>query len=150
MTFQAGITRIVAGKMSVLISIDYRDNGARRGCHRGNCWWKNAYGCSPSGSNHGPKRQSGDTYRRFMYWTGVTHAPRVAGCDFALTYRGSRDAFVPYFTSKTAVVALTESLALELAPEVLVNAVAPRPILMPPGLSPTENDEVIDATPFRR
>ncbi|MGH7779427.1 MAG: SDR family oxidoreductase [Candidatus Binataceae bacterium] len=58
--------------------------------------------------------------------------------------------FVPYYASKTAVVALTESLALELAPEVLVNAVAPGPILMPPGLSPRENDEVIDATPLRR
>ena len=43
---------------------------------------------------------------------------------------------------------MTESLALELAPEVLVNAVAPGPILMPPG--PAENDEVVDATPLRR
>ena len=80
----------------------------------------------------------------------VAQSLALHGCNLALTYRGSRDAFVPYFTSKTAVVALTESLALELAPEVLVNAVAPRPILMPRGLSPTENDEVIDATPFRR
>ena len=44
---------------------------------------------------------------------------------------------------------MTQSLALELAPEVLVDAVAPGPILMPPGLSPAENDEVIDATPLR-
>jgi NAD(P)-dependent dehydrogenase (short-subunit alcohol dehydrogenase family) len=58
--------------------------------------------------------------------------------------------FVPYYTSKAAVIGLTESLALELAPEILVNAVAPGPILMPPGLSSAENDEVIDATPLRR
>jgi pteridine reductase len=59
-------------------------------------------------------------------------------------------AFVPYYTSKAAVVGLTESLALDLAPEVLVNVIAPGPILMPPDLSAAENAEVIDATPLRR
>jgi NAD(P)-dependent dehydrogenase (short-subunit alcohol dehydrogenase family) len=73
----------------------------------------------------------------FADWLAASARPRYKG-------------FVRYYTSKAAVVALTESLALELAPEVLVNAVAPGPILMPPGLSPTENDEVIDATPLRR
>ncbi len=61
-------------------------------------------------------------------------------------YRG----YVPYYASKAAVLALTESLALELAPEVLVNAVAPGPVLAPPDLTPNENDEVIAATPLRR
>ncbi len=61
-------------------------------------------------------------------------------------YRG----FVPYYTSKAAVVALTESLALELAPEILVNAIAPGPILAPPDLTPEEDAEVIKATPLRR
>ena len=61
-------------------------------------------------------------------------------------YRG----FVPYYASKAAVVALTESLALELAPEILVNAIAPGPILAPPGLSPEENADAISATPLRR
>jgi NAD(P)-dependent dehydrogenase (short-subunit alcohol dehydrogenase family) len=81
--------------------------------------------------------ESGGRIVNFADWLPASGRPR---------YRG----FVPYYTSKAAVVALTESLALELAPEVLVNAVAPGPILMPPGLSPTENDEVIDATPLRR
>jgi hypothetical protein len=48
------------------------------------------------------------------------------------------------------VVALTESLALELAPEVLVNSIAPRPILAPPGMTPDEHAEVMNATPLRR
>jgi NAD(P)-dependent dehydrogenase (short-subunit alcohol dehydrogenase family) len=61
-------------------------------------------------------------------------------------YRG----FVPYYSSKAAVVGLTESLALELAPEILVNAIAPGPILEPPGLTPEESMEVIKATPLRR
>jgi NAD(P)-dependent dehydrogenase (short-subunit alcohol dehydrogenase family) len=57
---------------------------------------------------------------------------------------------VPYYSSKAAVVGLTESLALELAPEILVNAIAPGPILEPPGLTPEENMAVIEATPLRR
>jgi NAD(P)-dependent dehydrogenase (short-subunit alcohol dehydrogenase family) len=61
-------------------------------------------------------------------------------------YRG----FVPYYSSKAAVIGLTESLALELAPEILVNAIAPGPILAPPHLTPEENTEVINATPLRR
>jgi NAD(P)-dependent dehydrogenase (short-subunit alcohol dehydrogenase family) len=58
--------------------------------------------------------------------------------------------FVPYYTSKAAVAALTQSLALELAPEILVNAIAPGPILAPPDFTPEETARVIEATPLRR
>ncbi|MGH7986334.1 MAG: SDR family NAD(P)-dependent oxidoreductase [Candidatus Acidiferrales bacterium] len=58
--------------------------------------------------------------------------------------------FIPYFVAKAAVIALTESFALELAPEILVNAIAPGPILAPPGLSPEENAKTIEATPLSR
>ena len=46
-------------------------------------------------------------------------------------YRG----YLPYYVSKAGIIGLTESLALELAPAILVNAVAPGPILKPPGFS---------------
>jgi len=58
--------------------------------------------------------------------------------------------YTPYYVSKAAVMALTESLALELAPDVLVNAVAPGPILAPPGLTPEEDAAVRRATPLGR
>src|SRR5262249_8868549 len=58
--------------------------------------------------------------------------------------------YAPYYASKAAVKALPESPAFELAPDVLVNAVAPGPILAPPGLTPEENAAVVGATPLRR
>ncbi|MGH7924399.1 MAG: SDR family oxidoreductase [Candidatus Binatus sp.] len=58
--------------------------------------------------------------------------------------------YVPYYVSKASVAALTEALALEFAPEILVNAIAPGPILAPPNLTAAENAQVIEATPLAR
>ncbi len=58
--------------------------------------------------------------------------------------------YTPYYTSKAAVAALTQSMAVEFAPDILVNAIAPGPILAPPDLTPEENDRVIEATPLAR
>ena len=53
--------------------------------------------------------------------------------------------------AKSGVIALTEALALELAPAgILVNAIAPGPILPPPDLSADEEAEVARATPLGR
>ena len=84
-------------------------------------------------------KQGGDGARiiNFADWLPVSGRPR---------YRG----FVPYYASKATVLALTESVALELAPAVLVNAVAPGPILAPPDLTSEEDTETMNATPLRR
>jgi NAD(P)-dependent dehydrogenase (short-subunit alcohol dehydrogenase family) len=59
--------------------------------------------------------------------------------------------FVPYYVAKAGVIALTEALALELAPDqILVNAVAPGPIMPPPGIGDDEVKAVEDATPLGR
>ncbi len=58
--------------------------------------------------------------------------------------------YVPYYTSKAAVAALTQSLALDLAPDILVNAIAPGPILAPPNVTPEEDAQVLGATPLAR
>lgn len=73
----------------------------------------------------------------FADWLPASGRPR---------YRG----YLPYYVAKAGVVALTEGLALELAPDILVNAIAPGPIMAPSGLSAEGNDEVLRATPLGR
>ncbi len=74
----------------------------------------------------------------FADWTAASGRPR---------YRG----YVPYYVAKAGVIALAEALALELAPDgILVNAVAPGPILPPEGASEAEQDAVVRATPLGR
>jgi NAD(P)-dependent dehydrogenase (short-subunit alcohol dehydrogenase family) len=70
-------------------------------------------------------------------WLTISGRPRYKG-------------YTPYYASKAAVTALTESLALDLAPEILVNAIAPGPILAPPDLSAEELAEVMELTPLAR
>jgi NAD(P)-dependent dehydrogenase (short-subunit alcohol dehydrogenase family) len=55
-----------------------------------------------------------------------------------------------YYIAKAAVKAVTEDLALELAPDIQVNAIAPGPTLPPPTMSSKEIKEVEKATPLGR
>jgi NAD(P)-dependent dehydrogenase (short-subunit alcohol dehydrogenase family) len=73
----------------------------------------------------------------FSDWLPVTGRPRYKG-------------YTPYYVSKASVAALTETLALEFAPEILVNAIAPGPIAPPPNLTVEENAQVLEATPLAR
>jgi NAD(P)-dependent dehydrogenase (short-subunit alcohol dehydrogenase family) len=96
-----------------------------------------AFFCSQAAAPH-MRAQGGGRIVNFSDWIAKSGRPR---------YRG----FVPYYVAKTAVIALTEALALELASDnILVNAVAPGPILAPPSTSAEEKRAVEDATPLGR
>src|SRR5690606_11954493 len=71
------------------------------------------------------RRDGGGRIINFSDWVAASGRPR---------YRG----YVAYYVAKAGVKALTEALALELAPDILVNAVAPGPILAPPDTSDEE------------
>lgn len=74
----------------------------------------------------------------FTDWVAASGRPRYKG-------------FLPYFVAKRGVIGLTEALALELAGDrILVNAIAPGPILAPPGTSDEEYRAVEAATPLGR
>jgi len=84
------------------------------------------------------RRQGGGRIVSFSDWVAKSGRPRYEG-------------FVPYYVAKSGVVALTEALALELAKDnILVNAIAPGPIVAPPGTSDEETKAVEQATPLGR
>ncbi len=84
------------------------------------------------------KANGGGRIINFADWIAASGRPRYKG-------------FVPYYVSKAGVVGLTEILALELASDqILVNAIAPGPILAPPDLTEEEDREVRKATPLGR
>jgi NAD(P)-dependent dehydrogenase (short-subunit alcohol dehydrogenase family) len=84
------------------------------------------------------RRAGGGRIINFSDWVAASGRPRYAG-------------FLPYYVAKAGAIALTEALALELAgDQILVNAIAPGPILAPPGTSEEELQAVEDATPLGR
>ena len=84
------------------------------------------------------RQHGGGRIINFSDWVAASSRPRYLG-------------FVPYYVAKAGVKALSEALALELAADnILVNAIAPGPIVAPPGTSADEFKAVEDATPLAR
>lgn len=74
----------------------------------------------------------------FSDWTAASGRPRYKG-------------FTGYYVAKAGVKALTEAFALELAGDnILVNAIAPGPVLAPEDFTAQARQRVEDATPLGR
>jgi NAD(P)-dependent dehydrogenase (short-subunit alcohol dehydrogenase family) len=96
-----------------------------------------SYFCSRAAVPH-MRRLGGGRIINFADWVAQSGRPRYAG-------------FLPYYVAKAGVIALTEALALELAKDqILVNAIAPGPILAPETISDEELHKVEAATPLGR
>jgi len=84
------------------------------------------------------RKAGGGRIINFGDWVAASGRPRYSG-------------FLPYYVAKAGAIALTEALALELAGDnILVNAIAPGPIVPPPGTTDEEQKAVEDATPLGR
>ena len=84
------------------------------------------------------RRQGGGRIINFTDWIAASGRPRYTG-------------YAPYYVAKMGVIGLTQIQALELAADrILVNAVAPGPILAPAGTSDEEFAAVVRATPLGR
>jgi NAD(P)-dependent dehydrogenase (short-subunit alcohol dehydrogenase family) len=84
------------------------------------------------------RRAGGGRIVNFSDWVAASGRPRYPG-------------FLPYYVAKAGAIALTEALALELASDqILVNAIAPGPIVAPPGTTDEEVKAVEAATPLGR
>jgi NAD(P)-dependent dehydrogenase (short-subunit alcohol dehydrogenase family) len=96
-----------------------------------------AFLCAHAAAPH-MRERGGGRIINFSDWLSKSGRPRYVG-------------FLPYYVAKTGVIALTEALALELAPDnILVNAVAPGPVLAPPGTTDEELAAVERSTPLGR
>lgn len=94
-----------------------------------------AFLCAQAAIPHMRKAGAGRIVN-FADWVAASGRPRYSG-------------FLPYFVAKRAVIGLTEALALELAAEaILVNAIAPGPIVAPEGTTAEESAKVEAATPL--
>jgi NAD(P)-dependent dehydrogenase (short-subunit alcohol dehydrogenase family) len=84
------------------------------------------------------RRLRGGRIINFADWVARSGRPRYPG-------------YLTYYVAKAGVIGLTEALALELArDQILVNAVAPGPIVAPEGTSDEEFASVERATPLGR
>jgi NAD(P)-dependent dehydrogenase (short-subunit alcohol dehydrogenase family) len=98
---------------------------------------RGAFLCAHAAAPH-MRAAGGGRIINFSDWIASSGRPRYPG-------------YVPYYVAKTGVIALTEALALELAADqILVNAIAPGPILAPSGTSAEEARAVEEATPLGR
>lgn len=120
---------------SVYASVPFADTDERAWDAAHDVDLKAAFLCARAAVPH-LRQSGGGRIVNFTDWVAASGRPRYQG-------------YLPYYVAKRGVIGLTEALALELAADrILVNAIAPGPILAPPGTSDQEYEAVEKATPL--
>ena len=128
---------VLVNMASVYASVPFDDTDERVWDAVVNVDLRAAFLCARAAVPH-MRKAGGGRIINFTDWVARSGRPRYKG-------------YLPYYVAKHAVIGLTEALALELASDrILVNAVAPGPVLAPPGTSDEEYKAVEAATPLGR
>jgi NAD(P)-dependent dehydrogenase (short-subunit alcohol dehydrogenase family) len=94
-----------------------------------------AFLCAHAAAPH-MRARGGGRIINFSDWVARSGRPRYLG-------------YVPYYVAKAGAIALAEALAVELAADnILVNVIAPGPIVAPPGTTDEESRAIAQATPL--
>jgi NAD(P)-dependent dehydrogenase (short-subunit alcohol dehydrogenase family) len=128
---------VLVNMASVYRSVPFADTDEARWDEVVDVDLKAAYLCARAAVPH-MRAAGGGRIVNFSDWIAASGRPRYKS-------------YLPYFVAKRGVMGLTEALALELAADqILVNAIAPGPILAPEGTPDEETQAVESATPLGR
>jgi len=128
---------VLVNMASVYRSVPFADTNEARWDEVVDVDLKAAYLCARAAVPH-MRAAGGGRIINFSDWIAASGRPRYKS-------------YLPYFVAKRGVMGLTEALALELAEDqILVNAIAPGPILAPEGTPDEETQAVESATPLGR
>jgi NAD(P)-dependent dehydrogenase (short-subunit alcohol dehydrogenase family) len=132
-----GGLHVLINMASVYASVPFDDTDEARWDATISVDLKAAFLCARAAAPH-LRAAGGGRIINFSDWVAVSGRPRYKG-------------YLPYYVAKRGIIGLTEALALELAgDQILVNAIAPGPILAPPGTTADELKAVETATPLGR
>lgn len=132
-----GSVNALLNMASVYSSVNFEELDERAWDAVMNVDLKAAFLCARAAVPH-MRTRGGGRIINFTDWVARSGRPRYKG-------------YLPYYVAKHGVVGLTEALALELAEDhILVNAIAPGPILAPPETTDEEYRAVEAATPLGR
>jgi NAD(P)-dependent dehydrogenase (short-subunit alcohol dehydrogenase family) len=132
---QLGRLDVLINMASVYSSVPFDELDERRWDAVIDVDLKAAYLCAIAAVPH-LRAAGGGRIINFADWIAASGRPRYAG-------------YLPYYVAKRGIIGLTEALALELAADqILVNAIAPGPIVAPEGTTDKELAAVESATPL--
>jgi len=128
---------VLVNMASVYVQVPFEDTGEAKWDGVVDVDLKAAFLCAHAAVPH-LRAAGGGRIINFSDWLAVSGRPRYQG-------------YVAYYVAKRGVIGLSEALALELAADqILVNAIAPGPILAPPGTTPEQSQAVAASTPVGR